>query len=828
MSPTPESSSVRRTISHYEILAPLGKGGMGEVYVAFDTTLQRKVALKAVRQDRQLNDEGRARLLREARILSQLDHPGICRVFDYVSDDGHDYLVLELIEGQSLREALKQPLDRAARMRIAEQVVQALAVAHAAGIVHRDLKPENVMLLPDGSAKVLDFGLARSFDAPLPIGHSAASARLPHDIGAQFDSAGETIAATSASAETLGADSPVNTAHGVLVGTPAYMSPEQAAGEPATAPSDMYAFGLLLQELHTGVPAYDLASDLPMLLERVRRGETRQPGKLGRDLSDLIARLQSVAPSRRPTAVETVERLRRIREKPARQLRYAAVAALLLAAVAGGVKYTIDLGRERNAAVLAREDANRRRDQAETLIGFMLGDLRSRLQRVGRLDVLDAVGERAMAYFAAVPSSALTDEELFRRSQAVHQLGQVRMTRGDLAGATTIFEQSLAHIADLTARRPDNADWQVGLATSHFYVGDARRLQGDLDAAMRHFTAYRDIARALVARDPANLEWRMELGYGHSNVAAVLEAKGELESARTELMAALEIDRHLVAAKPSEREWQESLATTHNRLAVILEKLGEAAPALSHHLEDFAIRKRLVDGEPGDTRAQLRLAAAASYVGLLYRDGHDDARAAEYHELRLNIAERLAARDPENVEWQRELGIAAVRMATLQRLRGNVTEAATHAQRGVGILRPLAVKDPSHLRRQRDAADAEVEWASVQLRTGDRPGALATAVSATATLEPLLAQNPADAEIGRLLAEALVLSADAVRGTGASDRAHVFLERAYAVMEARAATVKERRFQKAWTLVLRGLGRTQEAETVAAGLRASGFRPFAP
>ena len=819
--------SGRRTISHYEILAPLGKGGMGEVYVAFDTTLQRKVALKVVRQDRQLNDEGRARLLREARILSQLDHPGICRVFDYVSADGHDYLVLELIEGRSLRDALKQPLDRAVRMRIAEQVVQALAVAHAAGIVHRDLKPENVMLLPDGNAKVLDFGLARAFDAPLPIG-DIASPRPPHNIGAQFDSAGETVATPASPAARPGGDSPVFTAYGLLVGTPAYMSPEQAGGEPATAPSDMYAFGLLLQELCTGTSAYDIGADLPTLLERVRRGETREPRGLSRDLNDLVARLQSVAPSRRPTAVETVERLRRIREKPARRLRYAVAATLVIAAIAGAVKYTIDLGRERNAAVLAREDADRRRDQAENLIGFMLGDLRSGLQRVGRLDLLDAVGERATAYFAAVPSSALSDEELFHRSQAVHQLGQVRMARGDLAGAAAIFEQSLGLIADLTARRPDNADWQVGLATSHFYVGDARRLQGDLDAAMRHFTAYRDIARALVERDPANLEWRLELGYGHSNVAAVLEAQGALEAARTELLAALEIDRHLVAAKPAELEWQESLATSHNRLAVVLEKLGDAKTALTHHLEDFAIRKTLTERDPDDTRAQLRLAAAASYVGLLYRDFNDDARALAYYSQRLAIAERLTARDPANVEWQRDLGLGETRMATLQRLRGDLEDATARARRSVDILRPLAAKDPSHLRRQRDAADAEVEWAWVRLTTGSRAAALATAVRATTTLEPLLARNPADAEISRLLAEALVVSAHAVDEAGSDPRARQFLERARVVMEPRAATVKERRFRKAWALVLRGLGRAEEAEAVAAELRASGFRPFAP
>ena len=824
MSPTPDSS-VRRTISHYEILAPLGKGGMGEVYIAFDTTLHRKVALKAVRQDRQLEDEGRARLLREARMLSQLDHANICRVFDYVSDGFNDYLVMELIEGRSLREAMKESLPRAARVRIAEEVVRALAVAHAAGIVHRDLKPENVMLLPDGSAKVLDFGLARPFDAPLPVGPRHVSSPLPHDIGAQFDSAGETVAATAPSGP-FTAGSPVNTAHGVLVGTPAYMSPEQAAGQPATAPSDMYAFGLLLQELHTGVSAYDLTSDLPTLLERVRRGETRKAHGLGRDLADLLTRLQSVAPSRRPTAVETVERLRRIREKPARRLRYAAAAALLIAAVAGTVKYTLDLGHERNAAVLAREDADRRRDQAETLIGFMLGDLRGRLQRVGRLDVLDAVGGRAMEYFAAVPSSALTDEELFRRSQAVHQLGEVRMTRGDLAGAATIFEQSLALIADLTARRPDNAEWQVGLATSHFYVGDARRLQGDLEAAMRHFTAYREVARGLVARDHTRSEWRMELGYGYSNVAAILEAQGDLEGARKELLAALEIDRGLVAEKPSEVEWQESLATSHNRLAVVLEKLGDAKTALTHHLDDFAIRKTLVARDPEDTRAQLRLATAASYVGLLYRDFADDSRAAEYSSQRLVLAERLAARDPENVEWQRELGIAEVRMATLQRLGGNVKAAVARARRAVGILRPLAAKDLSHLRRQRDAADAEVEWASVQLIAGDRAGALSTAASATATLEQLLPRNPADIEIGRLLAEALIISAHAAREADA--RARPFLERARAVLEPRATTVRERRFRKAWAMVLRGLGRSQEAEVVAAELRASGFRPFAP
>ena len=804
--------SVRRSISHYEILAPLGKGGMGEVYVAFDTTLQRKVALKAVRQDRQLNEEGRARLLREARILGQLDHPGICRVYDYVSDGDTDYLVLELIDGQSLRDAMRRPLDRAARQRISEQVAQALVVAHAAGIVHRDLKPENVMLLADGNAKVLDFGLARAFDAPVSV-RGAVGARLPSNIGAQFDSAGETIGASLSSAVTLGSGSPVTTAHGTLMGTPAYMSPEQAAGETATAPSDMFALGLLLQELHTGSPAYDLKTDFPVLMEQVRRGESRPPAGINRDLCDLIERLKAIAPSQRPTAVDVVERLRRIREKPARRLRLALAAVLLLAAVSGAVKYTIDLGRERNAAVLAREDATRRRDQAEILIGFMLGDLRKKLQPVGRLDLLDAVGEKAMGYFAAVPASALSHDEVRRRSQAIYQIGEVSRQRGDLKAASARFKESLDLIAAVAQRDPENPQWQVDLAASHFYAGDALRLQGDLEGAMRHFAAYRDIGDALAVRDPKNPDWLLESSYGHSNVAAVLEAMGDLEGARRELAASLEMKRRVLAARPG-READEALATGHNRLAVVLEKLGDGKDAMTHHHADFDIRKRIAEQHPEDMTAQLRLAVSASFVGWLAQDHGDDDRAREYYTLRLATLERLTARDPANVDWQRELAIAEARMAAIDRLAGRLAAAMSRVTRAVAILVPLAAKDSTLVRRQRDAAEAEIEMASVHLAAGRKAPALAIAARAVARLEGVLAKSPTDTNARRMLAEAYLVSGR--------------FEAARATLEPAAATVHERRFLKTWALVLRGLGREGEADAISARLRDTGFRPFTP
>jgi serine/threonine protein kinase len=170
----------------------------------------------------------------------------------------------------------------------------------------------------------------------------------------------------------------VETIHGQLIGTPVYMSPEQARGEPATAPSDMYAFGLLLQELYTGQRPYPSDVTLPALLDRIGKGESLPPIGVSRDVADLILRLKSLAPTRRPTAVDAADSLRRIREKPKRQLQYAAAALLAAALAGGGLKYTIDLNMDDGDT--GTRDANRRRGQAEEPIGFCSA-FRAKLQR---------------------------------------------------------------------------------------------------------------------------------------------------------------------------------------------------------------------------------------------------------------------------------------------------------------------------------------------------------------------------------------------------------------------------------------------------------------
>jgi eukaryotic-like serine/threonine-protein kinase len=212
-----------------EILDLLGSGGMGEVYRGRDTKLGREVAVKALPAAFAHNAERLARFEREAQVLAALNHPNIAVIHELKEVDGAQYLILELVEGATLAEHIAGgPLPTPEALGIARQIAEALETAHDKGIVHRDLKPANVKLTPDGRVKVLDFGLAKIFDAP------ASASRLSRS-------------------PTLSA---MNTAAGVLLGTAAYMSPEQARGREVDRRADVWAFGCVLYEMLTGRKAF--------------------------------------------------------------------------------------------------------------------------------------------------------------------------------------------------------------------------------------------------------------------------------------------------------------------------------------------------------------------------------------------------------------------------------------------------------------------------------------------------------------------------------------------------------------------------------------------
>jgi Tol biopolymer transport system component len=229
-------------LGNYEILSPLGAGGMGEVYKARDTRLNRTVAIKVLPYELAQNQNRRARFEREARAVSALNHPHICTLYDIGREDRVDYLVLEYLEGETLADRLTRgalPIEQA--LRVGAQVADALATAHRAGVVHRDLKPGNIILTKSG-AKLLDFGLARVEE---PIRLPAGSA-LPTQV------------------------KPL-TAEGSILGTLQYMSPEQLEGKEADGRTDIFAFGAVAYEMATGRRAFEgqsPASVIAAILER--------------------------------------------------------------------------------------------------------------------------------------------------------------------------------------------------------------------------------------------------------------------------------------------------------------------------------------------------------------------------------------------------------------------------------------------------------------------------------------------------------------------------------------------------------------------------------
>ena len=218
---------IGQTISHYSIVAEIGKGGMGVVYRALDTSLGREVAIKVLAPGPKDDPEAQRRLRREARAAAGLAHPGICVVHEIDEADGATFVVMELVKGTPLQALLARgPLTPARALDIALEVAEAMAEAHAHGIVHRDLKPSNVMVTESGRAKVIDFGLAKVLREGNPL-----------ESGEDTSPWGDTDP-------------------GRIVGTAAYMSPEQVRGRRVDPRSDVFSFGAMLYELLAGRPAF--------------------------------------------------------------------------------------------------------------------------------------------------------------------------------------------------------------------------------------------------------------------------------------------------------------------------------------------------------------------------------------------------------------------------------------------------------------------------------------------------------------------------------------------------------------------------------------------
>ncbi len=329
-----------RRLGPYEVLETIGAGGMGEVYRARDTRLDRDVAIKVLPAALVADAVRRARFVQEARAASALEHPHIAVIHDIADADGLTCIVMELVRGESLSAILERgPIAASRSIELAIEIAEALARAHDIGIVHRDLKPANVMVTGEGHVKIIDFGLAKLTDAP-------------DDAGASATTVGDGL-----------------TASGMVVGTAAYMSPEQARGAVVDHRSDVFSFGVVLQEMLTGAPPFRRRSGVDTMHAILHDAPPRLPASIGEaadDLQTILDRcLAKQADARYPAMGDIAADLRAARrrlesadlravEGPSAFDRWIRIGAVAVVAVALAVVLAIWLNARRTRSEAAR------------------------------------------------------------------------------------------------------------------------------------------------------------------------------------------------------------------------------------------------------------------------------------------------------------------------------------------------------------------------------------------------------------------------------------------------------------------------------------------
>lgn len=671
----------------YRIERQLGEGGMATVYLAEQTEpIKRQVALKVLRASAD-SEEIVARFNSERQTLALMEHPSIASVIDAgVTTDGRPFFVMELVRGERLTDyADGKRLTIRDRVALFTQVCDAVQHAHQKGIVHRDLKPSNILVTEANErplAKVIDFGIARAVEEA-------------GDEGARLTQTGE------------------------MVGTPAYMSPEQFQEGPERVDtrSDIYALGVVLYELVAGALPFESSSyrgfaalaaaivreppppsrrldKLPDTQETVaalRHSDVRSlRSELAGDLDWIVLKAMEKESGRRYATANGMQmdlerylahepvvarppsvtyRTRKfVRRHPAASVLGM---ILLLALISFGAVQAYQAGQIRQA----RDLADTRRGQAEALVDMMLGDLRAKLAPLGRLDLLDDVGQAAVQYFAALPENEFSDDELLSRARSLYQIGEVRIGEGKPDEAGSALEESLRLVQALSAREPDDLDRLFELSQAQFWVGYAAWRAGDLDVAEANLLDYRETTQRLVSLEPENELYRLEAGYAFSNLGSVREARGDFIGAAEAYQRTVESTGALVREHPDSIDWLGNLAESHNTLGQVYRKLGRYRESLSEHRTELELKDRLLRMAPDHAYWRYRRAMAHFFLGQIELLTGDIQGAITEDRSAALTHDSLVSLDPSNTEWHRSAALSYSGLASALGAAGRAQEA---------------------------------------------------------------------------------------------------------------------------------------------------------
>ena len=665
-------------IGPYTLEREIGHGGMGTVWLArrTDGRYEGEVAIKFLRSGLFGHGDA-ARFEREGSILARLSHPHIARLLDagVMPDGAQPYLVLEYIDGEPIDAYCQRAAPSvSAKLNLMLDVLAAVAQAHNRLVLHRDLKPTNILVTRTGEVKLLD------------------------------DAGGDQTALTARAGNAF---------------TPEYAAPEQLQGGDVTTATDVYALGVLMYQLlggehptaaPTGAPLDRMRSVIETVPRKLSEGVLRRGGPTARhspesrrlshelrgDIETIVAKALKKAPAERyANAAELADDIRRylahepIAARPdSRLYRSAKFVQRHFAGVATASAAVIALSVGIGVALWQAREASAQRVQAEGLIEYMIGDLRKKLQPVGRLDVLDGVGDKALAYYAAQDLSRLDADSLGRRARALHLIGDLAEQRGKFDEAQRDFQQAADTTSELLQRNPDDGQRIFDQSQSEFYLGYLQWGRGRLHDAEAAFRRYYAMATRMNQVAPENHDWQMEKVFAAQNVAIVLLDLGKPEEA--------------LALSRQARAEVEAIAPTHPEDAVSsANTIGWSAIA-----DDFL--------------------------------GHEEQAIAD-EKAKIVAAQRAPGAD-KNQDVRFLVGNAHAETAVWLRNLGRLDQAAAMNRDGIAELGALSTLDPSNTDLYSDLVDAHCIRSGLLLYTGDRQGAKAELEAASEIMARLMAR----------------------------------------------------------------------------------------
>ena len=513
-------------------------------------------------------------------------------------------------------------------------------------------------------------------------------------------------------------------------------------------------------------------------------------GMLGVGLDDLVRR-------------DTLRRQRRL--------------AIVAAASLGGMVVTSGLA---IAALQARDSARDQRREAEGLVGFMLGDLRNKLEPLGRLDVLDSVGARALGYYASQDKSSLSDDSLAQRSRALTLMGEIANTRGNLDSALRLYGEALAGTAEAVRRHPENPQRLFDHAQNVFWVGYIAWQRGNLGAAEQAFKHYKSLARQMIALEPANSRWLGEGIAADTNLGALLLEQARFTEASRNFAQSTAAAERLAAAAPRDMALQIQLGESRAYLSETLEKSGRIEQALAQRERQIAGLERLRrSNEDMNVKRQL-LAALRSRGRLLGSQGLLAAGLVEQRRA-AQLADELFRTEPDNTEWMQTGAAAQLELAELALAGGRLEEAGASIRKGCELAGHLRSRD-STVQTWGSALNVSCLRlrARMSLRTGNHREAEMLAAEAARILRSGSSAKSIDGSLSAASIEALRGEAALAAGREADARA------AYVAALAawpRGVEVEPRRLALR-VLLLRRTGRSSEAQPLIRRLAAMGYR----